>query len=269
MDRNLSRILIDNVSSPSIAGRWFFILCLAALMGCASRPPGPSPELPYAVIVNTDSISIAVLPFINKTRNDEIARLVRKAFYCHLSVRRYRDIELHVVDRILAAHNLTDLDVLYNMSAKKLGRLLDCDAVVFGEITDYQKLFLGVYSQMAVGATIFVWDTRSNQMVWSDQHIARFHEGGVPFSLVEIPFISARSGWNLRDRVKMRTVDELSRYLTARMPGPADSRYTSKISGNAHISDTRSNFPEVRHHPAESSGSKRGADESALPMLFR
>ncbi|MGD2271651.1 MAG: DUF799 family lipoprotein [Desulfobacterales bacterium] len=265
----MPKIRKNSVSSPPTAGRWFFILCLSILMGCASTPSDPSPESPCPVIVNTNLTSIAILPFVNKTRDEEIAKLVRDAFYCHLSVRRYRDIEMHVVDRILEAHNLTDLDVLYRTPVKELGRLLDCDAVVFGEITNYQKLFLGVYSQMAVGATISVWDTRSNRMVWSDQHTARFHEGGVPFSLVEIPFISVRSGLNLRDRVKMRTLDELSRYLTARMPSPADSRYTSKIPGRVPVGDTRDTFPEVRRHPADSSGPEGGPNDSHLPILLR
>lgn len=211
--------------------RWLLTACILIIIGCASTPSDVDQNFTEALFENADSLSVAVLPFVDKTGADGIAKLVRNAFYRHLSVRRYRDIELYVVDGILAEHNLNDPTVLLKMPVTELGRLLDCDAVVLGEVTAYEKIFLGVYSQMAVGAAISIWDSRSGQMVWFDRHVTRIHEGGVPFSLFEVPFISLRTGWNLREKVKMRTVDELSRYLTSRIPpGPAGDRYTGKIS---------------------------------------
>jgi hypothetical protein len=210
---------------------------------------------------------MAVLPFMNKTGINDLAKVVRDAFYCHLSVRRYRDTELHVIDRILEAHDLSDPDVLYKLPIKKLGRLLNSDALVFGEITTYQKLFLGLYSQMAVGATITIWDARSGQIVWSDKHIARFHEGGIPLSLIELPFISFRSGYNLRERVKMRTVDELSRYFTDRIPDPASVLYTSQVAGScpeAEDETTNSEINTRRHALREAVG----GSNSTIPPIF-
>lgn len=197
--------------------------------GCASTPATLDQDLTEPPFENAEAITVAVLPFVDKTGADGIAKLVRNTFYRHLSVRRYRDVELYVIDAILAAHNLTDPTALLKMPVTELGRLLDCDAVVFGEVTAYEKVFLGIYSQVAVGAAISIWDSRNGQMVWFDRHVTRIHEGGVPFSLFEIPLISLRSGWNLREKVKMRTVDELSRYLTSRIPDPAGHRYTGKI----------------------------------------
>jgi hypothetical protein len=202
---------------------------------------------------------MAVLPFSDRTGSNGIAELVRDAIYCHLSVRRFRDIELHVVDSVLEQHGLPDPDSLTQLQIKELGELLGTDALVLGEINTYQKLFLGVYSQMAVGATITIWDTRSGQLVWSDQHIARFHEGGIPFSLIELPFISFRSGYNLRERVKMRTVDELSRYLTDRIPDATSSPYPSQVFKNCPKDETVITNSEVTAHqqaPSEKNGSQ-------------
>jgi len=243
------------------------MICFLPLLGCASSPPVANQQLPCPVFENSDSISIAVLPFLDKTGSEDMAKLVRDAFYCQLSVRRYRDIELHVVDRILEAHNLSDPDVLYNLPIKELTRILDSDALVLGNITTYQKLFFGVYSQMAVGATITIWDTRSGQMVWSDQHIVRLHEGGVPFSLIEIPFISFRSGYNLRERVKMRAVDELSRYLIGRIPDPASAQFTSQVPGSHPRDETEIKNSEITTHqkaPLEGMGER----SDNIPPIF-
>jgi hypothetical protein len=223
-------MLCIKFESRSQAKRWLLTAFILIVIGCASTPSTVNQNLTEPLFENAESISVAVLPFVDKTGADGIAKLLRNAFYRHLSVRRYRDIELYVIDGILAEHNLTDPTVLLKMHVTELGRLLDCDAVVLGEVTAYEKVFLGIYSQMAVGAAISIWDSRSGQMVWFDRHVTRTHEGGVPFSFFEVPFISLRSGWNLREKVKMRTVDELSRYLTGRIPYPAGDRYTGKIS---------------------------------------
>jgi hypothetical protein len=210
---------------------------------------------------------MAVLPFVDKTGTHGMAKMVRDAFYCHLSVRQYRDIELHVVDRILEAHDLLEPDVLYNLPVKELGRLLDSDALVLGEITTYQKLFLGLYSQMAVGVTITIWDTRSGQIVWSDRHIARFHEGGIPFSLIEIPFISFRSGYNLRERVKMRTVDELSRYLAGRIPDPASAMNTRQLVESCPKDETGNANSEITARQQALSEEIDGQTETSPPLF--
>ncbi len=248
VEPNPYRTIIHKLALCGRAKRWLVIPSFWLLVGCASSASVANPDPPCPVFKNSDSISMAVLPFMDKTGTRDLEKIVRKAVYSHLSVRRYRDIELHVVDRILESHGLSDPGVLYNRPIKELGRLLNSDALISGEITTYQKLFLGVYSQMAVGATITIWDTRSGQIVWSDQHIARIHDGGVPFSLMELPFISFRSGYNLRDRVKMRTVDELSRHLTSRIPKSASPLYTGGITDNCRQNGTGTADSDITTH---------------------
>jgi hypothetical protein len=51
---------------------------------------------------------------------------------------------------------------------------------VVGKVTEYQRLYAGLYSQMAVGASIAVWDTRTGKRIWSDEHVTRQREGGIP-----------------------------------------------------------------------------------------
>jgi hypothetical protein len=111
-----------------------------------------------------------------------------------------------------------------NIGTSELGRLLDCDAVVFGRVTDFDSLYAAVYSRFSVG--------RGNRGVGHPQraenmagsHVANSHEGGVPLSLLEIPLVSIRSGLNLRETVRIHTVDELTRYLAQRVPSPCRRR---------------------------------------------
>jgi hypothetical protein len=121
---------------------------------------------------------------------------VRTTLYSHLSAYPYKDIELHEVDRKLKRFNLMDYEKLSQVSAKRLGRILRCDAVVIGEVTKYDRVFAGIYSQMAIGASITVWDTRTGRKIWSDEHVTRNHEGGIPLAITDLPLITIRSGMN-------------------------------------------------------------------------
>lgn len=161
--------------------------------------------------------SIAVLPFDDRTGMPDLPRMLRKSFYGHLSHRPFRDVELEVIDRVLADAASTPVPTPETL--RDLGDRLGCDAVVIGTVIEFERLFMGVYSQLSVGADIAVYDTHDGHRLWRDRHVARLHDGGVPLTPLGIPLSGARSGWNLRDSQIVRAVDELARTLADRIPG--------------------------------------------------
>lgn len=204
---------------------WFKIVLTVAgilfLAGCAfSKPTVSSRPLPVAVANGDFPLSVAVLPFMNFTDTEGIAEMVRVNFYSHVSALPYRDIELDAVDARLRQFGLADREAIAKTPVKKLGRLLGCDAVIFGSVFEFGRMFAGLYSTMSVGASIHVWDTRTGRKIWSERHIARDHEGGVPLTLLDIPMITLRTGFNLRNATKIKAVDELTRELAANLPRP-------------------------------------------------
>jgi hypothetical protein len=62
---------------------------------------------------------------------------------------------------------VTDSGVIRNTSPVKLGEILGVDAVVFGEISNFDKLFALVYSQVSVGAEIRMYDAKTGHFLWS------------------------------------------------------------------------------------------------------
>ena len=214
-------------NSLRIAVRWMVpIICLMILFSCGSQSPSikDNDESIQRMILSNPPESIAILPFGNKTEVEDIEDFVRTTLYSHLTPHPYRDIELHDVDRKLKRYNLMNYDKLCNVSAKRLGRILGCDAVVIGEVTEFQRVYAGIYSQMAIGVSIRIWDTRTGKKLWSDEHVTRHHEGGIPLAITDLAMISIRSGLNLTDAEKVKTVDELSRHLISRVPVPNPSR---------------------------------------------
>ena len=204
-------------------GRWMAIIIgLFILNGCGAKVPfiNDSDDSTQKVIHRNPPKSIAILPFANQTESDGINEIVRSNLYSHLSTQPYKDIELYEVDRKLRRYNMKNYEKLTDKSAKRLGRILHCDAVVVGEVTEFQRLYAGIYSQLAVGASITVWDTRTGEKIWSDAHVTRNHEGGIPLAITDLAMIGFRSGMNLTESEKIKTVDELSRHFTRRIPIP-------------------------------------------------
>ncbi|MGD9052747.1 MAG: DUF799 family lipoprotein [Desulfobacterales bacterium] len=244
-----------------LTGWVVIVVCLSILSGCGTHLGLVKDDDDQArrIIVRNPPKSIAILPFGNQTQSEDIDEFVRTTLYSHLSAQPYKDIELHEVDRKLKRYNLTHYATLSQKSARQLGRILGCDAVVVGKVTEYQRLYAGLYSQMAVGASIAVWDTRSGKRIWSDEHVTRQHEGGIPLALTDIAMIGIRSGMNLSEAEKVKTVDELSRYLTSRVPIPDidGQRHRSKFVSLKRLTKTENQIADEPISKGSSSHQKK------------
>ena len=212
-------------------------LLLTALLvaGCATGYPVNEQRFDQSIAYANLPKSIAILPFTNQTQNPEIADIMRIIFYCHLSVYPFQDIELHIVDEKLKSLGYEDAAQIQNHSPQDLGRLLGADAVILGEITQFDRIFVGVYSQLSLGASISVVDTRNGRTIWQDSYTTRIHEGGFPLTLFEIPFVTIRSGLNLTDSVKIRAADSVSRNLAMRIPAPHIPNYSNKMAATCPV----------------------------------
>ena len=189
--------------------------------GCVARQPVTYQEMSRSDPASTPR-SIAVLPFRNRTPQPDLAPLVRKGFYAHLSYRRFQDVELVVIDHVLSEHGL-GADAPWSADQiRMVGEWLNCDAVVIGEVNRFERLFAAVYSQLNIGARITIYDTRTGRKIWSDSYVARLHEGDVPLGPLGLPLSSIRTGMNLQDREIIAAVDKLTRHLADRIPDHGD-----------------------------------------------
>ena len=219
--------MVDRVPDSIRPPRWpqvrrAILVVLSTLLlagGCLSRRQVVYQEMntPHAESLPR---SIAILPFRDHSDTPGISPIVRESLYGHLSHRRFKDVELDVVDRALTAPDSILTDRLTPEALRELGERLGCDAIVTGTVTELEHLFMGVYSQLSVGADIAIYDTHDGRRLWSDSHVARLHDGSMPLTPLGIPLSGARSGWNLRDSQIIRAVDELTRTLADRIPGP-------------------------------------------------
>ena len=165
--------------------------------------------------------SVAILPFVDQSKSKEGFDVVRRGFYNHFSSLPFTDMEIYRIDSLLAKAGLTDPAAIRKTSPQELGRILGVDAVVFGEISNFDKLFLVIYSQVSVGAEIKMYDTKTGNFLWSGKHTARKHEGGIATNPVGIVAVVIATALNMRDIQLLRANDDLFRDMVKTIPVPS------------------------------------------------
>jgi hypothetical protein len=165
--------------------------------------------------------TIAVLPFYNQAKSQEGSEAVRKGFYNHFSSLPYKDMELYRVDAQLRKAGLTEPEVIHKKSPQDLGKILGVDAVVYGEISNFDKLFAVIYSQVAVGAEIKMYDAKTGNFLWSGKHTVRIHEGGLSTTPIGLIATVVATAMNVRDIQLLRACDDLFRDMVKTIPVPA------------------------------------------------
>src|ERR1700735_2326035 len=95
------------------------------------------------------------LTFRNKQQRDEWAwtdaQRLRKAFVAYFSEREFHVVNPIAVDAVLQTNGIDNGEDLQKVSALKLGKWLNCDAVMYGTVESYDAYYFGLVSGYVVG----------------------------------------------------------------------------------------------------------------------
>jgi parallel beta-helix repeat protein len=214
------------------------VFCALIFMGCAAvatKKTAITPEIrsffegTYKVDPYLETHmprTVAVVPFVDQSKSKQGVEAVRRAFYNHFSALPYTDVELYRVDRLLRKAELTDPEAIANTPPQKLGEILKVDAVILADVSNFDKFYAVVYSQVAVGAEIRMFDTKSGHFLWSGQHVARKHQGGISASPVGIVATIVSTAMNVQDVQLLRACDDLFRDMVKTIPVPTVAEAT-------------------------------------------
>lgn len=163
---------------------------------------------------------VAILPFKNETKKEEAFEIVRRTFYNHFSSLRYGDLELFKIDQRFKKAGFTDAGEINKLSSQRLGEILGVDAVIYGRITHYDRVYAGVYSQVSVGAAVKMIDTKTGEFLWSGQHVQTKRQGGIPTTPIGLLITAISTAVNIRQVELLRASDDLFRDMVKTIPGP-------------------------------------------------
>jgi hypothetical protein len=157
---------------------------------------------------------VAILPFYSK--NYEASKIVTNAFYNFFSILPYEDVEISEIYDIF--HKKT-----FNINTKKetLNKIcnqLEVDGLIYGNVKNFGKLYLGLYSEVSVGAKLKFYNCNTQKIIFTFDNVAKKREGGIsttPFGLALNALLSA---YNLRKLQVYRAAEDLFRNIPKIIP---------------------------------------------------
>ena len=139
------------------------------LIGCA----GCAHPLKTSMSSDFDPVKpmrVAVLPFrVNQASHAEGAQKIRRAFAAHLQESNLDVADIAYVDRVLAANGWQNANELPTIPAQELGESLGVDALIYGEITQWDKFYVVVHAHSALAAKADMVDARTGKRLWSTE----------------------------------------------------------------------------------------------------
>ena len=164
--------------------------------------------------------TVAVLPFVNKTGSDFAYTVVRRTLFNHFSPKNYRLLHLQDIDNRLALAGIDTPALVAQKTPAELMAILGVDGLIYGDVTHYDKIFAGTYSQVAVGVEMrFV--NGAGETVWEVKDVKRSHSGGLsmsPVGLIMNALVAAQHVYG--DLNLYRAADDLGRALAEDLPEP-------------------------------------------------
>jgi hypothetical protein len=187
------------------------------------RPPKKIAVLPFADKGAGDYL-INKIPFKIRDKEDlnqwswTHANRVRRAVAGELASREFIIVPLLTIDAVLAARGITDRDRLNAVSPDELGRWLDADTVVYGELLNYEAFYAFLVAAWKVSATVKMVSTKEGREIFSctnHRYESTVHPVIDPIDMV---INAIASLFHLRDITLVRTEYEVGREIVGRLP---------------------------------------------------
>jgi hypothetical protein len=218
--------------SRKIARCTIVTLLTGIMSGCSligyqdkGRTSGPLPDALDSLEISQEfsekrPIKVAIVPFANNSGREKALDIVRQSFYSQFASKRYKDIELFEIDTKLKENGLYDKDTLLKTPPQELGKLLQADALIYGTISSFNRIFLGLYSQTRVELEVVLISTSSGDVLWRAKHKATSREADMPLDPLSVLPALLRTAANMTDKILQQTTDDLCRTLAENLPEP-------------------------------------------------
>jgi hypothetical protein len=146
------------------------------------------------------------------------ANHVRRAFAGDVATREFTLIPLLAIDAVLADRGITDFDKLSAVSPMEIGRWLHADALVYGEVVNYEAYYGLLIAAWRVTARVRMVSTSDGHELFSCTD-TRYSTNVTPaIDPVDIVINSALNILELRDITLARAEHEVGREIVLRLP---------------------------------------------------
>jgi len=152
------------------------------------------------------------------------ANRLRRSITGYMAQREFLVANLIQVDAVLKQHGIDCEEKLNQVNPARLGKWLGVDAVVYGEVTNYEAYYLALVSAWQVGVKIKIVSTHGNNQVFAAQGSRWAVDLRPAFDPFDIVINSGLSLLELRDVTLARAEEETAREMVLRIPRSEQNR---------------------------------------------
>jgi len=174
--RGIIGVIMRNAYFPpieSFGNIIFFVMLVALISACAASQ---QTEKKTEAVLSAKELprSVAVLPFGNETDEIDLSGQVRKSFSNYFSSKPYNKIEPHIVDEKVALLEKATGKTIFEISPKEVAEAFGVDGLIYGKVTDFNKVYALAYSQIGVEAEIWMVNAKTGEEIWQRELTREF-----------------------------------------------------------------------------------------------
>ncbi len=214
--------IVDRVYELDPQGRIFVSKTLL------ENPPKTVAVLPFRSQIGEGRVegSGELFNFLSRkdpTQPEPIGERMRRAFFGQFAQLEFDHVKTSRIKRTLRREGLDSWEKMKSLSSQRLGELLGADALIFGEVTHFDYYYAFLYSQLAVGLSLEMVDTRTGEVLWRVHDARRDHTVRVVYDPIALVVGLFQVGFSMRPINMMRAMDEICRELVGTIPPPQDN----------------------------------------------
>jgi putative lipoprotein DUF799 len=186
-------------------------------------PPKTIAVLPFTDL-GDGSFVVDKIPILRRSDQERArwgwshANHLRRAFAGDVATREFTLVPLLATDAVLAERGITDYDELNALPPMEIGRWLNADAIVYGEVVNYEAYYGFLVAAWRVTARVKMVSARDGHELFSCED-TRYSTNVTPaFDPIDIAINSALNVLELRDITLARAENEVGREIVLRLP---------------------------------------------------
>jgi hypothetical protein len=192
------------------------------------NPPQTVAVLPFRTRIGEGRVegSEELFHFLSRkdpSQPESIGERMRRAFFGQFAQLEFDHVKISRIDRTLQREGLDTWEKMKSLSLQRWGELLKTDAVIFGEVTHFDYYYAFLYSQLAVGLSLEMKDTKTGEILWRAHDARRDHTVRIVYDPIALVVGLFQVGFSMRPINMMRAMDEICRELVGTIPPPQNS----------------------------------------------
>jgi len=192
------------------------------------NPPKTVAVLPFRSQIGEGRVegSEGLFNFLSRkdpSQPESVGERMRRAFFGQFAQLEFDHVKISRIDRTLQREGLDTWEQLEIFPLQRLGELLGADAVIVGQVTHFDYYYVFLYSQLAVGLSLEMRDTKTGGVLWRVHDARRVHTARIAYEPIAIAVGLFQVGFSMRPINMMRAMDEICRELVGTIPPPLSS----------------------------------------------